>query len=294
MNMTSKACAKTILFGEHAVVYGKAGICVPIKKLYTLATPCDENYAYITDREITEEEHKNLSKLLKFLYEKLNAKISVNIETNIPIASGLGSSASLCVAIIRAFSKYFNFNFDEKKINELAFECEKIFHGNPSGIDNTTIVYEKPIFFKKGKFEFINLKKPLYLVIANSGIKSNTKETVLELKGKYEKEPDKYLDIFNKINEISETAKEALEKGDLKKVGKLMIQNHEILGTLGLSTIEIDAMISKALSNGAYGAKIIGSGKGGNIAVLTDETKKDKISNELMKLSREVFNVVVT
>ncbi|MEM3374342.1 MAG: mevalonate kinase [Candidatus Woesearchaeota archaeon] len=294
MSITAKACAKSILLGEHAVVYGKYGISIPIKSLYTLATASNENYNFETDKELDEEEYKKLSKVLKLVYEKLNKKISIKIESNIPTASGLGSSASLCIAIIRAISNYYKLNLENEKINEIAFECEKIFHGTPSGIDNTTIVYEKPILFKKGKFEFINLKKPLHLIIANSGIKSKTKEVVEEVKKNYLKNENKYSEIFEKINEISLEAKIALEKNDLKKLGKLMVKNHELLCSIDLSNTEINNLVNKSLKNGAFGSKLVGSGKGGNIIALVDEKNKLKVYNSLKEISKEVYMCVIT
>ncbi|MEM4397122.1 MAG: mevalonate kinase [Candidatus Woesearchaeota archaeon] len=286
--ITAKAYAKSILFGEHAVVYGKAGISVPIKSLYTLVTPSNEKYNFDTDIELSQEDYKKLSKAIKLIFEKTGKKISFNIESNIPIASGLGSSASLSVAMIRAINNYYKLNLENEKINEIAFECEKIFHGNPSGIDNTTIVYEKPIFFKKGKFDFIKLKKPLHLIIVNSGIKANTKDVVLDVKKNYEKENEKYAKFFDEINEISFKAKELLEKGDLKNLGKLMTKNHSILKEMDLSNDTIEEIINIANKNGSLGTKIAGSGKGGNVISLVDEKYKMK----LYYIMKENFNDV--
>ncbi len=293
---TAKACAKIILFGEHAVVYDKPGIAVPIKKLYTLATASSDSFSYTTDREMNEEDHMKISKLFKLLFEKLNVSsrnISVDIESNIPLSSGLGSSASLSIALIRAFSNYFDLKLDEKKINDTAFECEKIFHGMPSGIDNTVITYEKPIFFKKNNFDTIILKKPINLIIANTGIKSNTKEIVLELKERYEKNKEAYMKQFDNIEKITLLAKESLEKGDIKKLGRLMTQNHEFLGEIGISNLQLDAMVNKALKAGAYGAKLAGAGRGGNIIALVDEKKTNHIMNELRSMSREIISSVI-
>lgn len=294
--ITAKACAKIILFGEHAVVFGKPGIAVPVKKCYTLATISSEPFSYTTDKELNEEETIKMAKLFKLLFSKLdtNKNLSAHIESNIPVGCGMGSSASLSISLIRAFSNFLSLNYDAEKINSLAFECEKIFHGNPSGLDNTVITYEMPVFYRRKKTEFFELKKPIHLVIGNTGIKSSTKEAVEGVRKRYEKDERKYLHAFDEIEKITEDARESLEKGDIRKVGKLMSYNHKLLKELEVSSDALDGLVSKAIKAGAYGAKLAGAGLGGCMVALADERNKDKIMKSMKDSCHEVIYTVVS
>ncbi len=294
---TAKACSKIILFGEHAVVYGKPGIAAPVKKFYTLATVSSDPFSYTTDKELSEEETIKMNKMFRLLFDKLNMNdknLSADIESNIPLGSGMGSSASLSVALIRGFSNYLDLKLTNEKINEIAFECEKIFHGTPSGIDNTVITFEQPIFYQKGKMEFIEFRKPINLIIANTGLKSETKEVVNEVREKYEKDKEKYSKIFDEIEKITNDARLCLQKGDIRRLGNLMTENHELLGSIGVSNIQLDALVEKALKAGAYGAKLIGAGKGGNMIALVENSKKEKVLEILKPHAKEVFSAVIS
>lgn len=293
---TAKACGKIILFGEHAVVYGKSGIAVPIKDLSTqvLVEPfCLLSVSY--DRILEEDQKLKTENLIEFLLKKLKIKsnIKINISSTIPISSGLGSSASLCVALIRAFSNYFVLNLKIEKVNEIAFECEKIFHGTPSGIDNTVISYEKPVFFTKGNKEILNVKTPMNIIIANIGLRISTKEVVLGVRDRYNQNKEKYSKIFNEINQISINAKICIENGDIKKLGKLMILNQNLLREIEVSLSKLDLLCEVALANGAYGAKLAGAGKGGNMIILTSVENKDNLIKSIEPLVKWSYYTII-
>lgn len=254
------AIGKIILFGEHAVVYGFPGIAIPVKDVHIKVNmEHADSFSYITDRDLYKQEKSRLDELLDFIFLNLNIPkkdIRVFIESTIPIAAGLGSSAALSVALIRAVSKYFKLALDDERINKLAFECEKFFHGTPSGIDNTVITYEKPVYFQRGDIEFINLNKPIKLVIANTGIKADTKQVVSEVRERYMVNKEKYSKIFDEIGKITVSARASLEEGDLKKIGDLMSKNHMLLKELEVSSSQLDKLVKIAITAGAYGAKI--------------------------------------
>lgn len=285
--ISAKACSKVILFGEHAVVYNQPAIAIPVKKFYTrVFIKKSSTFKWITDQKITLQEEKLLLNLFDLLFTKttLPKNISIFIKSNIPRASGLGSSASLSVALIRGLFKFFDVEISIEKLNELAYEAEKIFHITPSGIDNTTISYEKPIFFIKGKEpNFIEIKKSLSFIIANSGIKSYTKEVVNLVREKYIKEQLLLEEIFKEIGNIVKEALFSLEKGDNYLLGSLMNKNHTLLKKLGVSSPKLDRLVNIAIMNNALGAKVIGAGKGGNIIVLTKKKNSLSIKQELKK-----------
>ena len=291
------ACGKIILFGEHAVVYGYPGIAVPVREVnISVIIKQADSFSYSADRKLYKEEKERLNKLLDFLFFKLNIpkeNLEIIIESTIPIASGLGSSAALSIALIRVISKHFHLDLNDDKINKLGFECEKFFHGNPSGIDNTAITYEKSVYFKKGKTTLLNLKKPLSFVIANSGVKSSTKQVISDVKRKYEKDKEKYANLFQEIGDITEQAKSFLQGGNVTMLGILMTQNYYLLKQLGVSNDKLDDMVETALQAGAYGAKIAGSGKGGNIIAIVDDKVKDDVVKALRKKSKNIICTVV-
>jgi mevalonate kinase len=285
-----KACGKIILTGEHAVVYGKPGIALPLKRFYTMAVLSGaESFSFSTDRELSDDESLKMKQVFDLLFEKLSIdkNIHVEIESNIP-SGGLGSSASLSVALAKAFLNHAGQSFE--KVNELAFELEKIFHGSPSGIDNTVVAYEQPVYFKNMNVELLEIK-PIYLVIANTGRKSNTKEAVELVRQKKEEEPEKYNKIFDDIEEIVDESRQCLETGDMKKLGSLLTKNHELLKEIGVSNPELDRLVGISLKAGALGAKLAGAGMGGNIIALVD--RREKVESALKEYAKDVYFVVV-
>ncbi len=291
------ACGKIILFGEHAVVYGYPGIAVPVREVnISVIIKQADSFSYSADRKLYKEEKERLSKLLDFLFFKLNISrknLEIIINSTIPIASGLGSSAALSISLIRAISKHFHLDLDNNKINKLGFECEKFFHGTPSGIDNTVITYEKPVYYKKGKTTLLKIKKPLSFVIADSCIKSSTKQVVSDVKKKYEKDKEKYANLFEKSGSIAEQAKTFLQEGNVTMLGILMTQNHYLLKQLCVSNDKLDTIVESALKAGAYGAKLVGAGKGGNIIAIVDDKVKEDVIKELKKASKNIICTVV-
>jgi len=231
-SISATASAKTILFGEHAVVYQQPAIAVPVSELRTkvniLANPIGrpEN-TLINAPDI---------KFKKYFYElddnhpfRMAIRIVINhfhldhfpaceisITSSIPIASGLGSSASTAVALIRALGNFLGQQLDNQTVSDLAFQVEKIHHGNPSGIDNTVIAFEKPIFFvKQSPIEILKIQEELNLVIGDTGIHSLTKDVVSSIRELWTRNPKKYENLFDQIGEISESAKNAMKSGNI-------------------------------------------------------------------------------
>ena len=297
--ISAKAPGKTILFGEHAVVYGHPAIAVPLNSIQLKASlrgmPAQQPETIMIINHNTGEnvlltaleEHNPVRAAISYTAEFLKIKhlpaTEINISSNIPIASGLGSSAALAVAIIRGFSQYLGFSLSNEQINELAFEVEKIQHGQPSGIDNSVITYNHPIYYIKGQPpEYLQFKKPITLIVANTGIPSLTKEAVREVRARLDEEPERINSLLDQIGKIGKSAKNYLIEGQIEKIGKSMIENHNLLGTLGVSCVELNHLVSAALEAGSPGAKLCGSGKGGNIVAISEASQADKIKQALM------------
>jgi mevalonate kinase len=217
----------------------------------------------------------------------------IQIHSTLPTAAGLGSSASTSVALTRALSTFLGHPFENDIVNQIAFEIEKIHHGTPSGIDNTVITYEKILFFIKSKpNEFLQLKKPLTLVIADSGIKSSTVKVVDEVKQHFLADQTKYTGLFDHIAEISLAVKKSLKSGSIESVGKLLKENHSLLQHMGVSCPKLDELVACAMEHGALGAKLSGGGKGGNMIALVKPENAESIAIALK--SAGAVNTIIT
>lgn len=279
---------KSILFGEHAVVYGQPAIAVPIHnlrttiKVFPLLQETQETIYYDApdlgiSANLKDLPEENILARAVALFKKAYGITSIpsfrlRIESQIPVASGLGSSASVSVGVIKALSQHLGLKLPLQKLNEFAYELEKIHHGNPSGIDNTIVSYEKALFFTRGQEpEFIQSPVPMHLLLINSGIPSLTAQVVEAVRQSREKDPQQINGYLDEIGSLVKTAKKAFEKGDLIELGNLMLQNHRLLQDLNISLPELDALVNLAVENGAYGAKLCGAGRGGNVIALVKE-----------------------
>lgn len=311
-NSIAIAPAKAILFGEHAVVYGEPSIAIPLPDKNVkieITSPVDQ--ATGTVRLISPQNNLDstlmdlpsdhpLREMISLFTSQLHIgqlpACTILIQSTIPVSSGLGSGAAVSVALIRALSGFLEMPLEDSRISEIAFEMEKIHHGNPSGIDNTVIAYEKPILFVKGEaFKIISIPVPLNLVIAGNSNRSNTKAIVSEVREQWLSNKERFDLIFNQIGQISRKAKISLENGDFTEVGNLMNENQYLLEKMGVSSPSLENLISTARNAGALGAKLSGAGKGGNIIALVDENSATNVIAGLKNANPEfVFSSVLS
>jgi len=272
---------KVILFNEHFVVYGVPSIVSAIEKAtIAIVERTDEPSWTLDDCRLATPGYKedkfkqqidSIERILKATgVDATKTPINITLEGDLVAASGVGASAASCVAIARALSDEFNFYFSDEKVNEIAYEGEKAYHGNPSGVDNTAATYRGLIWFVRGKpIERIPMKRPVEIVLGNTGLVANTEAAVAGVRERKQKYPEKYDKIFKEAEELAYMAKKAILDYDLKAVGKLMDRNHELLKAIEVSCKELDFLVELARSQGAYGAKMTGGGLGGNMVALT-------------------------
>jgi len=285
---------KVIMFGEHFVVYGIPAIASAIDSRTTAEVAKSGKYELVDNRPATpsykkekfsqqEESVKIIFNTMKISPEKTPIKITLG--GDLVAASGVGASAASCVAIARALSKEFEQNLNDEKINAVAFEGEKGYHGTPSGIDNTAATYGGLIWFRKGNpptMERISMKQPVEIIMADTGITADTTAVVGDVKKRKEAEPEKFQKIFAEAEKIMADARAALEEMDLPRVGTLMNRNHELLQQIGVSCPELETLVETARKAGAIGAKITGTGRGGNIVALTPGTElQEKVAKAI-------------
>ena len=290
---------KIILFGERAVVYGEPAIATPVFSTQAKAIVSARvqgkpgeiridapDISLSTSIDELEINHPLRSAIQLVIGEKdLDQVPSCNIlvSSEIRPSSGMGSSAAISVSIIRAFSAFLGIRLDNDQVSDLAYQVEKIHHGTPSGIDNTVISHQKPVYYRKGKpFEFLEIDKEFSILIAYSGKQGNTREAVEGVWDRWQKEQDRYNQIFSRIGEISQSAKSTIETGNPDHLGELMNENHELLQEIGVSSPELDKLVLAAQDAGALGAKLSGGGLGGHIIALV-RSDADLIRGELEK-----------
>jgi mevalonate kinase len=278
------ASGKIILCGEHSVVYGRPAIAVPVSAMRVCARvePAPKGsglqiHAPDLQQKLTLKDADNEHPLAlgaRLALEHLMAPAPdaiLTLRSDLPIAAGLGSGASVAAATARALAATLGTELSPEVISEITYEVEKIHHGNPSGIDNTVIAWEKPVYFVKGTTpETFSIHTPFKLLIAYSGIAGSTRTAVAEVRRRWEAAPGYYNVIFNCIGAISKAARAAVEQGEIETLGALLNENHELLMKMGVSLPELDGLAQAARRAGALGAKMTGSGYGGNIIALVE------------------------
>jgi len=299
---------KAILFNEHFVVYGIPAIVSAIGK-YTVAKiePTNKTGWKLNDnRKATpnyKEEKINQQKdSIDNILKKMDINLSKNgleitLEGTLYCASGIGASAASCVAIARALSDHFNLDLSDEKINEIAYEGEKGYHGTPSGIDNTASTFGGLIWFEKGDnnvMDKISPPNPIEIVMGNTGKVADTTAAVAGVRERREKNPEKYEEIFDRAENIAYLAKNAFLNEDYHELGKLMNENHKLLQQIEVSSRELDFLVKLARDQGALGAKLTGGGLGGSIIALTPGRElQDEVATAIEKEGFQTLKTVI-
>ncbi len=200
------------------------------------------------------------------------------------MASGLGSGAAVSTAIVRALTAWYGIQPPPETVSALVYEVERIHHGTPSGIDNTVIAYERPIYFVRGSPPRSLIAGGVFrLVVADSGVASPTREVVLDVRRRWEADPGRYERLFDRIAEQVEAAHRAIVAGDAAELGARMNENHALLREMGVSAPVLDELVEAARRAGALGAKLSGAGRGGNIVALVDAEMADRVAEALRR-----------
>jgi mevalonate kinase len=293
------APGKIILFGEHAVVYGRPALAVPLGDLRAIATaePSDFGEGVVIEasdldrrfamRAAPDEPLAVTARLtLEHLKVKSEPDVTLRVTSDIPVASGLGSGAAVSTALARALAAHLGKSLPPEALSPLIFEVEKLHHGTPSGIDNTVVVYGQPVYFKRNEpapplIEMFHAGAPIHLLIADTGIASPTKVTVGDVREGWQAQPAAYELTFDQIGGLVDRTRQAIEEGDTATLGPLMNQNQELLRKLDVSSPEIEVLVAAALDAGGQGVKLSGGGRGGNVIALVDPTSRPYVTTAL-------------
>lgn len=295
---TATAPGKIILFGEHAVVYGRPAIAAPVSQVQARAVvsaaprlPAGEVLIQAPDIGLEGSlselpgEHplgRAVNGLLAALDISHPPACTIRVTSTIPVAAGMGSGASVTVAILRALSAFLGVVLPDERVSALAYEVEKLHHGTPSGIDNTVITYAVPVYFVRGQpIQTLRLPRPFTLVIGDTGIASPTAIAVGDVRRDWQAEPARSEAIFDQVGQIAQAARIAIEAGQIAELGPLMNANHDLLAQLGVSDPQLERLVRAARAAGALGAKLSGGGRGGNMIALAADESAPEIARAL-------------
>ena len=270
---------KVVLLGEHAVVYGRHAIGAPIPMTVTaVVEDCDEGIHLMIPRWSVEyqlaqnpKDRRSFERTAGAVLDELGLSeraMRIEVFSEVPRSMGLGGSAAMAVAIVRALDKHFRLGLSDDEVNRLAFEYETVAHGTPSGLDNTLACYGRPLIFRPGDpllVEPLEIRTPIPAVIGMTGYEGLTAETVGRVRNAWKQDRKLYERIFDQIDALVLRGVQAIRDEDLAALGELMNICQGMLNALQVSTPELEELVDIARGSGALGAKLNGGGGGGSI-----------------------------
>ncbi len=289
---------KVILLGEHAVVYGRPALAAGIARgVDAAATHGKTDRLHIEPWAVTLEPHADaeepLARAFHALLASWDARPTVQIEARVdlPGGAGLGCSAALAVAIVGAVDEMCGVSRDPEEVAERALHWERVFHGNPSGIDTAMSARGGVAVFRRGEpVEAVAVERPLTVVVGHSGETSSTKEMVQLVARQHARTPERVEKVFDAVAAIVDNGRLAVSAGDLLALGQLMDLNQALLNSLMVSTARLEELCAVARDAGALGAKLTGAGGGGcMIALAEDAAGAERIRVALEEAGAEAF-----
>jgi mevalonate kinase len=309
----ASAPGKVILFGEHAVVYGRPAIAAPVTQVR--ATALVENSSERGIRiiapdleadfrleEAAEDDPLALAARLVLAAAPVSVwpNLTITVQSQIPIASGLGSGAATAAATIRALAQHLGLAewATDERVSALTYQVEQIHHGTPSGIDNTVVAYERPVYFVRRQpqnlVEPFQVAAPLRLLVADTGVRSSTKIVVGDVRRQWQEDSARFEAIFDGCGRIAQAARAAIEQGRIEQLGRLMNENQVLLEEMTVSSPELERLVRAANTAGALGAKLSGAGRGGNMIALVEEGTEEVVREVLLAAeARTVLTSVI-
>lgn len=264
--LSSQACGKCVLFGEHSILYGSSALALPLKNLVLQISfkAADQNKLILDGKENFPNSEEIFWELLKKDFSDVSYKGEYLIRSQIPLGAGLGSSAALSVALHRLHRP----QITQKELIERSWQSENHFHGKSSGMDPCTIATEKSLCFKNiHDFETLNdnfLKDENYVfVLVDSKIRRSALSGISLGQKLKEENPTLWGHILKALQVLAVEGKYYFENCKAHQLGDAMNKAHELLQQWGLSHPELELNRNILLENKALGAKLTGAGRGG-------------------------------
>lgn len=301
----SEGRGKIIVVGEHGVVYGRPAIAASIARGVGARARPSEDVGLDVERWGVhlslprDAADSDLGRAFAALLESYagqsgTPRLRVEVRPDLPPGAGLGCSAAMGVAIVRALDEATGSPpRSSEEVAERSLIWERVFHGNPSGIDSAMAAGAGIAIFEKGKALIpIRARRPLYWVIGDSGEASATRLMVEEVARQHVRDPARIEKTFDAMEALVRNARLAIEQGDTKGLGQLLDMNQLLLGGLMVSTQRLEEMCDAARRAGALGAKLTGAGGGGcMIALAKDPEDAARIRDALGLIAKDAFVV---
>src|SRR5690625_2581697 len=288
------ANSKLILVGEHAVVHGQPAIAIPfplvgvesIVEYVPGAVKLDSTF-YHGPIESAPSSLEGIVNCIKETLEYLELPcqdLMIQIKSSIPPGKGLGSSASVAIAVIKSLFTYANQTYTEEELLNLANVAETYAHGSPSGIDSLTITSKYPVWYEREQsIDYIKPTCDFHFIVADTGRMADTRSAIESVAKRLKAAPKRFQAKLEKLGEITHQAKGALEKASKQLLGQLLNEAQKELEELGVSDAGLNRLIYFALQEGALGAKLTGGGNGGCIIALArNELHSQQLTEKLL------------
>ncbi|HVO36673.1 MAG TPA: mevalonate kinase [Candidatus Acidoferrum sp.] len=313
MGVVASAPGKVILFGEHFVVYGEPAIVLAIdKRAYAKVERRDDKKLHVFSANLNlagsfeggvfrieqgdTREARNKFEPVKQAVDKVmekqgeNVGLSIEINSTVPVGSGLGSSAAVAAAVTAATAELLSVKMSKEDIFRITYEAEKIVHGTPSGIDPAIATFGGTLFFQMDTgFKSIDVKTDIPLVVGDTGVQRSTRALVEKVRKTAEKYPQIIEPVRKAAREVVLRVIDTLKKDDLETLGELMNINHALLYSIGVSDESLELLTSAARKAGALGAKLTGAGGGGCMIALAKNEKLDQVMEAIQNAGGRPF-----
>lgn len=302
----ASAPGKTILFGEHSVVYDEPAIAGAVNKRATVSIrKSPNNYSTLKSQDLGFEVVLDTRRgtyilkrgkpgIIRYILNAMgkfhdHSNIDVNLGLNLPIGSGLGSSAAVTVATIAALHKYHGVPITKEKLAEEAHGVEEDVQGIASPLDTLVSTYGGLVYLSREK-RIVHFDKSLDapFVIGYTSKYGNTGKMVRNVRKLKENYPELLDPIIGTMGKIANEARVAILKNDIERIAELMNLNQGLLDSLGVNTFELSRMIYTARDNGALASKITGSGGGGSMISLCKDYTVDSVAEAINKKDRTI------
>lgn len=306
----ASAPGKILLFGEHAVIYGRPCIVTAIdKEVQVFLKPRrDKNFSLTADALGFANFPINLAKpvksypktaqftvsTLKNFKEKFGLP-SFDIITKSQIQeSGFGTSAALIVALAKALLRSSGKKVSREELFRFCYRVMLEVQDVGSGFDIAAAIWGGTLYFTTGGATIEQLETPdLQIVVGHTQVKAYSPSIVKDVAKRVKKETNWAEEIFDQIESVVKEAKVAIENNNLKRVGELMNRNQKLLEKLGVSSPELDRLITRALDAGAYGAKLSGAGRGDFMIALVNKESREKVEDSIERAGGRLVGLEV-
>lgn len=313
MGVVASAPAKIILLGEHFVVYGEPAIVLAIdRRAYATVDyrkdkrlsfrSVNLNFAGYFENGIfkidqgDEREARLKFEPVKLAVEKVlqtyrkNVGLDIEINSTIPVAAGLGSSAAVVTAVTAAVGALLNLELSKEDIFRITYEAEKVVHGTPSGVDPAISTFGGTLLFQIDTgFKPLEVKTDMPLIIGDTGVERSTRVQIEKVRNIMDDYPRVADPLKKAAREVVLRAIDALKENDLETLGKLMNINQALLYAVGVSDESLEWLINASKKAGALGSKLTGAGGGGCMIALANNEKLQQVSEAIMRAGGRPF-----